>query len=131
MDAQTASLFAASTDPLSGRVRFAAPVARSTDPDTSHANANAAEQERATRLVLQLMADGVARIDNEIAREIRNATPDRLRHGRKAAFDAGYLVATGRKRPTGNGRGTATEWVASARLYAITPAGVEAIGGGS
>jgi hypothetical protein len=89
---------------------------RKSDPDTSHANVNPSEQERATRLVLELMADGIARIDREIAEAIANATPDRLRHGRDEAVKLGLLVWTGAKRPTGTGSGKSREWVAAASL---------------
>jgi hypothetical protein len=108
------SLFRTTTDPMSGRTRFA----RASDPETSHANVNPSEQDRATRLVLELMADGIARIDHEISAAIPNATASRLRHGRDAAVQMGYLIWTGRRRPTGVGNGTSREWVATRKLLA-------------
>jgi hypothetical protein len=105
MDANT--LFDMAPDEPDDDSRYA----RKSDPDTSKANVNPSEQDRATRLVIELMPDMVPRIDREIAEAIPNATPDRLRHGRDQAVKMGLIVWTGRKRPTGIGSGQAREWV--------------------
>jgi hypothetical protein len=91
-------------------------LVRNTDPDTSLAAAIRASKasRKAVAAVRIAMADGVARIDEEIWRACRASgyisSYDTVRHGRLALSEAGELAETGATRDRSDGS-PSREWV--------------------
>jgi hypothetical protein len=122
MDATTPSLFAASTDPLSGRVRFAAH--NGTQTSKASAIIAARGQGKTARAILHLAAragdNGFTQAEASIGIPTeRQYLTDPI----NKMVRAGLLVKTDRVRYRPGSK-------APSAVYAITPAGVEAIGGG-
>lgn len=90
---------------------------RNSDPDTSDFAAQTAHDkhpdDRVADLVVQVMRDGIRRIDEEIWNAIRTSghklTEQRIRAGRKRAVERGQISLTGRRRRTSAG-GISREW---------------------
>ncbi len=87
---------------------------RRTDPETSHAAAYKAttrhSDDKIAVELAQIMADGIPRIDCEMAQLMFHVTDGRVRHGRKRLGDLAMIELTGNKRRGING-GLCREWI--------------------
>lgn len=84
---------------------------RRTDPETSLFEArNVDSDETVAAVVSEIMADGVPRMDEEIADAQVKYSASRIRHGRLYLSKRGQLITTGVKRRTRDG-GLSRVWV--------------------